>query len=323
MDGKTDYENKLMHYIQVRLNKYPEYLTGYYNFIGVNKTLQTRYNYITLVSTFMDTVNKDIKDLTMDDFSNYISKIYSTKSSSYAITSYASLKLFGRYLLASRRMEYDPMEYLERPKYRETIQMVKKRELGVLEKNEIKKYTHNLKTGVGSSRAKARQEKYKDRDMLIVMLFLTTGMRCSALMRLDVKDIDFDNKKLIIYDKGNKIKEYDITENVFDILISWIDCRKSILGEEEQEALFISNRKNRITQKSISDIVKKYSAGIEKNITPHKLRATFGTQVYAATKDIYYTQQCMGHSSPQTTELYVRGETKNTKQAASIMSKLI
>lgn len=77
-------------------------------------------------------------------------------------------------------------------------------------------------------------------------------------------------------------------------------------------------------QTSISRAVNKYSITIKgKHITPHKLRATYGTQLYNITKDIYFVQQCMGHSNPKTTELYVREDNKDRKKASDIMSGLI
>ena len=61
-----------------------------------------------------------------------------------------------------------------------------------------------------------------------------------------------------------------------------------------------------------------------KNITPHKLRATYGTQLYEKTGDLYMVQECMGHSSPKTTELYIRGKKSEfAKTASEIMSKVI
>ena len=61
-----------------------------------------------------------------------------------------------------------------------------------------------------------------------------------------------------------------------------------------------------------------------KNITPHKLRATYGTQLYNKTGDLYMVQECMGHSSPTTTELYIRGKkNKNAQAAAEIMTKIL
>ena len=57
--------------------------------------------------------------------------------------------------------------------------------------------------------------------------------------------------------------------------------------------------------------------------SPHKLRATYGTQLYDKTRDIYLVQQCMGHSSPKTSELYVRGQKNSSREkAADIMAQI-
>ena len=75
---------------------------------------------------------------------------------------------------------------------------------------------------------------------------------------------------------------------------------------------------------ALNKVVQKYASEIDgKHITPHKLRATYGTQLYNKTGDIYFVQQCMGHSNPKTTELYVREKKQNTKRASDIMDKLL
>ena len=77
-------------------------------------------------------------------------------------------------------------------------------------------------------------------------------------------------------------------------------------------------------QKSISRIVKKYSSEItNKNITPHKLRATYGTQLLKETNNIYFVQECMGHSNVATTQIYVEPKTDNKEKALEIMSKIM
>jgi integrase len=76
-------------------------------------------------------------------------------------------------------------------------------------------------------------------------------------------------------------------------------------------------------QATIYRIVNKYAANIkDKHITPHKLRATYGTHLYNETKDVYFVQNCMGHSSPKTTETYIRGIKNTTKAASDIMKKI-
>ena len=182
-----------------------------------------------------------------------------------------------------------------------------------------------VESGVGNHISKARQMNWKNRDKAIIILFLTTGIRCSALVKIDMNDIDFEHNVLQVTDKEDKVNRYEISPYVMDILLEWINDRKNILGDDTtQNALFVSNQKNRITQKSVSRIVNKYASDINgKHITPHKLRATYGTQLYNKTRDIYFVQKCMNHNSPQTTERYIRGGDDVTKRAFNIMESVI
>ena len=161
------------------------------------------------------------------------------------------------------------------------------------------------------------------RDKLIIKTFLITGMRCSALVRLDKNSVDFENNIIITTDKGNKVKTYEMPQDYMNDLKTWIKMRDAT-ANSDTDALFITKYGKRITQESVSKITLKYSRGIEgKHITPHKLRATYGTQLYNQTGDIYFVQECMGHNSPKTTELYVRGNKSRTREAAKIINGIM
>lgn len=323
MTGREEYEFKKQRKIDNLLSKHPAYLSSYHGFISMNKSYDTRYNYLLTIVDFMNKTRKGIKDLNMDDFTVYLANIVSTKSSSYGIRAHAALKLFGKYLYASHHLSYNPMEYVERPKYKETNEMIKKREIGFLDKDEIQQLKQNVLTGVGNKYAVGRQDPFKYRDMLIILMFLSTGMRCSALTRIDIKDVDVEKSKVYVYDKGDKPYEFKLPTEVMEYYDRWIRTRKQMFPNVQTDALFIGRTGNRIPSGNVADIVKKYSANIKgKHITPHKLRATFGTQLYNATGDIYFTQQCMHHNSPKTTELYIRGQKANTDKAADIMANI-
>lgn len=312
---------RLERFINDNLDK--PYLEGYRYFIN-NSSNTTVYNYVRHVCNFMNFCNKEIENLDLDDFTKYLASIKHTTQSNQIVV-YAALKKFSMYLLASNRNTSNPMQYINRPKFKENKETVDKRSVGYLEKKEIKKYIDSINKGVGSSKAVNRQKDWKERDLLIVLIFLNTGMRCSALCKLDVDNIDLEQKKLYTIDKGDIIQEYDLSEEIMSYVVQWLDKRTVLLKGVQEEALFISSRKGRLGQLAISNIVKKYADNIpNKNITPHKLRATYGTQLYEATGDLYFTQQCMGHKNPKTTELYIRGQNeKNRKKASDIMSKII
>lgn len=326
MKGTEEYELKYKNKIDKMIQNNPDkpYLKGFYNFMGSRLSISTKYDYIYYVVSFIDSNNKNIKDLDLDDYTNFLSQI-EDRTSSYQISVYSGLKKFAKYLLASKKTDDNPMNHIDRPKFIEKDTTIAKREIGYLDKREIKKYLSTARNGVGTSRAKARQENWKERDLLIILLLLSTGMRCSALYKLDLDSIDFNNKVLTSNEKGNKVRTYDLSDELIDDINNWLEKRKEILEDIQENALFISNQKSRMDQKSISRIVKKYSSDItNKNITPHKLRATYGTQLLKETNDIYFVQECMGHSNPKTTELYIRGEKNgNSKKASDIMSKIL
>lgn len=325
MTGKEIYEEKFNQKTEaiIKENLDKPYLKGFFNFMGNSLSCSTKFNYIYFVVTFMNSNGKKVEELDFDDYTEFLSGINNT-TSSYQIGVYSGLKKFATYLVASRKAEYNPMDHIDRPKFKEKEETIKKREKGYLEKKEIKKYISTVKNGAGSDRAKAKQEPWKERDLLIVLLFLNTGMRCSALYKLDVESINLENRTLTVNDKGDKIRQIVLSDELIECAKAWESNRKVLLGDKEESALFISNERKRMCQKSISRVVSKYAANIEgKNISPHKLRATYGTQLLEATRDIYFVQQCMGHSNPSTTELYIRGQNNgNEAKASDIMSRI-
>lgn len=316
MSGREERNESLTNIISNYLiaNKDKPYLNGYYYFL-TNTSLTTAYQYIKYVKMFMDFNKKEIEDLSLDDYAMYMNYIKSF-TPSYQIAIYSALKKFSFYLQASNKNVNNPMQYIARPKAKERQSTIEKREIGFLDENEINIYINNVKDG--------KKSNWKYRDLAIVLIFLNTGIRESALCQLDVNDIDFNNNTLTVTDKGDKVITYPLTDSIIDCLKEWLKIRKEILNGNDINALFISSHKNRMDKSSIYRLVKKYGNNIKgKKISPHKLRATYGTQLYEATKDIVLVQNCMNHSSPVTTRRYIRGKNDEAKQmAADIMSKL-
>lgn len=319
MTGNEIYEQKYDEQVNNLIKNRPEqpYLRGFANFI--NNACTTRYVYTNTVSKFMSTVNKDPKDLTLDDYTSYLQSIKKC-TSSYQISVYAALKKFSLYLKGAEINERDSMQYIKRPKFTEGIETKQKREKGYLTKHEIAKYIENVEQSIGEGKEVALRKKWKERDLAIILLLLNTGMRCAALYKLNIDSIDFDKKVLLTVDKEENIEEHFLSEEMLDILMKWIFIRDDILDDKgitnnEENALFITARGERMCEKSIARVVNKYATNIkDKNITPHKLRATYGTQIYNQTHDIYLVQKCMGHASPETSGLYIRGNKNSTRE---------
>ena len=323
MNGIKKYENKIERLIQNKLIDYPE-LTGYANYLAGLGALTTNYNYIIQIIRFLEKIKKESKELTLDDYTSYLVSLRN-KTNGYQRCAYFALKRYSEYLIYSGKTSINPMEKVAAPKNIESIETKEKREKAFLTKKEIKKAFTNIESGIGNKRSKALQENWKERDNAIMLLFLSTGIRCSALYKLDINNINWEESTVTVIDKGSKIHKYILPSKTMIALTKWIEKRNELSEGIEQDALFISNRRTRLCQSAISDIVKKYTANIEgKHITPHKLRATFGTHLYNETKDIKFVQDQMGHSNPKTTELYIRGNQDADRQKASdIMSRFL
>lgn len=323
MNGVEAYSNNIEKMIKNKLNDYPQ-LTGYVNYLSNIGSLTTNYNYLIHVIKFLNKTNKSVGELELDDYTLYLSTL-KNKTNGYQRCAFFALKRYGEYLLYSGKANNNPMEKIAAPKNAESIKTKEKREKAFLTKEEVNETFNNLKYGVGSDHAKLIQEKWKERDTAIILLFLSTGIRCSALYKLDLDSINWEDSTLIVIDKGSKVHKYILPQKTLKALQAWLIKREEILNGERNNALFISKNRSRLCQCSISRLVQKYTFDIEgKHITPHKLRATFGTHLYNETKDIKFVQDQMGHSNPKTTELYIRGnQDADRKKAADIMSDFL
>ena len=312
MTGLQDYDimyqNKIDNIIYNR-----EDLKGFYYFISSSSSLSTIYSYLTYVKKFIDTIGKPVEQLDGNDFMSYLARFNAVSkngkkySASYKIDIYQALKSFENYLVATSKISNSIMNSIKRPKNVESQETIIKRENGYLNEREIEVYL--------KSAQKSADPDWLARDISIILIFINTGIRASALYKLDVKDIDFNEKSLIVTDKEQKVVKKMLSDYTLSWIDRWLGKRNILLKGKVLDALFISNRRNRISSHAISNIVTKYSYDIYgKRITPHKLRATYGTYIYKKTKDIYFTQQCMNHSSPETTTLYIRGEKNNMEE---------
>ena len=87
--------------------------------------------------------------------------------------------------------------------------------------------------------------------------------------------------------------------------------------------MIINRKGERLSTKGISRLVSKYTATINKHVTPHKLRATYASQIYLKTKDPLYTQQMMHHANLTTTQRYLSGIQRDEQKAMNIMTELL
>lgn len=322
-DGINAYNDRFKKLAENRIAKTdPKYcLSGFYNFLIANKSFSSAYLYLGYVIGFLKDID-DISKIDIDNYNGYLASL-KTKSSNVQIDAYHALQKYSKYLKAKGICKDDYMEYVERPKFVETQEAKEKREKGFLNKTEAKKLISRCADRNGFIREKA--DCWKKRDEVIIKIFLNTGIRCSALYKMDIDNVNLNERTISVLEKGNKYRKISISPEIADAISDWLDYRSEILDGKDEKAFIISERKKRLEAQSIRYIVKRIGDVVpDKNISPHKLRSTYGTQLYNQTRDVYFVQQCMGHSSPKTTEIYIRGQQDDALQkAADLMANFL
>lgn len=149
------------------------------------------------------------------------------------------------------------------------------------------------------------------RDRTMLEIFLGTGLRLNELIHLDLADVDLDNKRLRIVGKG-QVPQVKFLKADLCVLLAQYLCRRADQPARTDDALFLSNRKKRISAAQVDNRVRYWvaEAGIRQKVTPHTLRHTFATHLYQRTGDVLMVQKALGHADLATTLIYTHLENK-------------
>lgn len=203
-----------------------------------------------------------------------------------------------KYYLRKGYITSDPASLVETPKIHD-------KNIIRLEANEVANLLDEVETGDNLTKRQQKfHEKTKIRDLAIISTLVGTGIRVSECVGLNIDDIDFESYSFVITRKGGKQAQIYFGDEVADALADYIRYRKDHPpADENDKALFLSNRGKRISVRQVELMVKKYSQTVVKlkKITPHKLRSTFGTNLYLETGDIYLVADVLGHADVNTT----------------------
>ena len=213
----------------------------------------------------------------------------------------SALRGLYNYLYKNQMIENNAAIQVEMPKLHDKT-------IVRLDPNEVADFLDVVEYGPEnmSTRKQKFHELNKIRDLAIMTLLLGTGMRVTELVGIDIKDVDFDNGRVKVTRKGGYEAYIYFGDEVTEALERYMDEREEMtdIKEGHEDALFISTRKSRITVRSIEILVKEYSKYVTtlKKITPHKLRSTYGTNLYKETGDIYLVADVLGHKDVNTTK---------------------
>lgn len=159
----------------------------------------------------------------------------------------------------------------------------------------------------------------RERDYCILVLFLNCGMRLSELVGINLGDIQYDTNMIRITGKGNKQRMVYLNDACLAALKRYLSVRPKD-QVSDREALFLSNRRRRISPKTVQYLVKKYlgEIGLQENgYSVHKLRHTAATLMYQyGDVDIRVLKEILGHENLGTTEIYTHVSDKQMEAAS-------
>jgi len=307
----------------LKMNEVPVVVADFLNYMETikGKSKNTVHEYFYDLRTFLrfikmhkglvdeqDISTIDISDVTIDlirkitlsdlyAYMSYVSRERDNNVSSRA-RKVASIKSFFNYLFGKANLlDYNPAAELESPK-------IMKRLPRYLNIEESKRLLESIS---GDNR---------ERDYAIITLFLNCGLRLSELVGINISKIKGDT--LTIIGKGNKERTIYLNAACKRAIEAYMRVRPAD-GVKDRNALFLSERKQRISQKTVQYIVKKYikAAGLDpERYSTHKLRHTAATLMYRYGKvDIRALQEILGHESVSTTEIYTHVDNQQLRNA--------
>ena len=226
----------------------------------------------------------------------------------------SSLRSFYNYFFQNELIEKNPAQLVKMPKVHE-------KNIVRLDIDEVVLLLDEVESGEDlTERQKKYHEKTKTRDLAILTLLLGTGIRVSECVGLNITDIDQKNSGIKIRRKGGAEVVVYFGDEVADALDAYLEERLEIIPlEGHTGALFLSMQKRRISVRSVENLVKKYSRLVTtvKNITPHKLRSTYGTNLYQETGDIYLVADVLGHKDVNTTKKHYAAQADERRRMAA------
>lgn len=232
----------------------------------------------------------------------------------------ATLRSFFNYYYKRELIKNNPTVIVDMPK-------LHKREIVRLDADEVANLLDYVEHGGDelTGMKKVYFDKNKTRNLALFTLLLGTGIRVSECVGLDLEDIDFKNNRIKIMRKGGKEDFVYFGDEVAESLYDYYAERKTIAAKEGHEhALFLSVQKRRMCVQSIENLVTDCAKHVTtiKHITPHKLRSTYGTNLYRETGDIYLVAEVLGHNDVNTTRKHYAALEEDRKRKAASVIKL-
>ena len=324
MNGRLEKEDAFYKKMDDKLSTLPAIFNEYYISMRANrKSYTTMGVYINNILHFANFVTNNkitddfYKHITPTDVESYMISLETRKTKDGVKRTgddilqarWSSLNYFFGWLVKRGHIQINPITAVERPKNQTEHKVT------YLSKIEINKLFRAIEKN--SSRIVAL------RDKTVISLALATALRVGALVNINIEDIDFENNVINVIEKRKKVREIYIGDNIKGLLLEWIEMRNAEYADVNTTALFVSQKRSRLSGDAIGDMLTKYcaEAGI-KRITPHKLRASAACALAKNNIPVKAIARQLGHNNIATTMRYIDVFTEDTEKAKGILDNL-
>ena len=311
-EDNPEYLNSFLDYTITILNKSPNTVKEYnYDIANFLKYIKKQFK-LTDEADLKEIKINDmdisiLKKITLQDIHGYISYMAIDLKSSPATRArkISAIRVFFKYLTSKAKIiDVNPAQDLETPK-------LGKRMPRYLSLEESKKLLNVSQDDT---------DRNSIRDHAIITLFLNCGMRLSELVGINISNIDFSESRMTVIGKGNKERTIYLNKACMNALKDYLSIRPhDKVKNDSRDALFLSERKERISNRTVQNIVKNELARAGLDTTKysvHKLRHTAATLMYQyGDVDIRALQELLGHESISTTEIYTHVNDERVRNA--------
>lgn len=230
------------------------------------------------------------KDLEESHVRAFIANLHRNGKSSRTLQrTLSGVRSFFRFLIARQVLARDPAAGIRAPKARHTLPRV----LDVDQAGRL------MQGG-------AEDDVLARRDMAMWELLYSCGLRVSELVGLDRCDLAMEEAELRVLGKGNKQRILPIGRCAREALHAWLPCRRTLLGDPSENALFLSRRGTRLQVRTVQQRLRAWGVrrGIFAPVHPHMLRHSFASHLLESSGDLRAVQELLGHASIATTQIY-------------------
>lgn len=321
---RTEIEIQDVKKTETLLKTLPGFVSQYIDSISYRTEPKTRLEYVKDIQTFfqylVDVINvsnmsqitcEDLDTLKKADYEAYMKYLVAYEKDGQVYTNGAkslsrklsSIRSFLTYLFEEELMETNYIARVKNP----VIKHDKNHEINRLDAEEVELLLDAVENGEPrmSAQRAVYHKKQEVRDLAIITLLASSGIRVSECAGLDISDVNFRKKYLTVVRKGDKKDVVYFSDEAAAYLQDYMEERKQIKAiSGSEDALFLSSRKQRMNVRTIEVLVDKYGklTQVGKKVTCHTLRRTFGTSLYKETDDILAVANALGHENVTTTQ---------------------